>query len=499
MEHMAFRHPGTFHTLRSSLERILFSQNDRIFSMSPTALVFEERHYTLPQLEALADGLATSLRNRGVQPGGRVALMASNRPEFIVALHAIWRLAAAVVLISPAWKRREVEHALALTNPSHAVGDHEVLSGLMPMLHLDEPIVAGEPEFGDAPAPDADAVLAFSSGTTGLPKAVRHKHHSLQVAVGHWRDALGLTASDRIQIATPPSHILGLLNIMTALQTGVWMRLHRRFDVDRMLQHIQDDRITVEMAVAPIALAIASHPHLESYDLSSLRFIMWGATPVSGSVAEAVTRRTGVGWIPAYGTTELPVIACNPLDDARLDTVGRPVPGVQVRIVSLQTGEPARPGEVGEIQARAESLMAGYLPCEATRDVLSDGWYRTGDVGYLDPGGWLRITDRSKEMIKVRGFQVAPAEIEAVLHGHPAVEDCAVFGVPDGADGESVVAAVAAREPVDAAELTARVGESLASYKRVSRVVFVPEIPRLPSGKVLRRVLKERYGCTSDS
>jgi long-chain acyl-CoA synthetase len=467
--------------------------------MSPTALVFEERQYTLPQLEALADGLATSLRERGVTAGDRVALMSSNRPEFIVALHAIWRLAAVVVLISPAWKRHEVTHALAVTNPSHAVGDHDVLSDLMPMLHLDDPILEGTPQAGLAPSPDADAVLAFSSGTTGLPKAVRHSHHSLCVAVGHWRDAMGLTAGDRIQIATPPSHILGLLNIMTALQTGVWMRLHRRFDIDRMLQHIQDDRITVEMAVAPIALAIASHPKLESYDLSSLRFIMWGATPVSVGVAETVTRRTGVGWVPAYGTTELPVIACNPLDGARLDTVGRPVPGVQVRVTSSQTGEPLGAGGIGEIQARAESLMAGYLPSEATRDVLCDGWYRTGDLGYLDADGWLRITDRSKEMIKVRGFQVAPAEIETVLHEHPAVEDCAVFGVPDGADGELVVAAVATRGPVDAAELTAQVGERLASYKRLSRVVFVPEIPRLPSGKVLRRVLKERYGCTSDS
>jgi long-chain acyl-CoA synthetase len=465
----------------------------------PTALVFEERQYTLAQLDALADGLAASLSGRGVTAGKRVALMASNRPEFVVALHAIWRLAAVVVLISPAWKRHEVEHALALTNPSHAVGDHAVLSDLMPMLHLDEPISAGEPEFGSPPAPEADAVLAFSSGTTGLPKAVRHTHKSLHAAVRHWRGALGLTARDRIQIVTPPSHILGLLNIVTALQTGVWMRLHRRFDIDRMLAHIETDRITVEMAVAPIALAIAAHPHLEAYDLSSLRFIMWGATPVSASVAEAVTRRTGVGWVPAYGTTELPVIACNPLDGARLDSVGRPVPGVQVRVASLQTGEPVGPGEVGEIQARSESLMAGYLPCETTRDALCDGWYCTGDVGYLDTGGWLRITDRSKEMIKVRGFQVAPAEIEAVLHGHPAVEDCAVFGIPDGVDGESIVAAVATREPVDAAELTARVGERLASYKRLSRVVFVPEIPRLPSGKVLRRVLKERYGCTSDS
>jgi len=464
----------------------------------PTALVFDDRQYSLGQLGALADGLAARLRGRGVTAGDRVALMASNRPEFVVALHAIWRLAAAVVLISPAWKRDEVEHALALTNPSHAVGDHELLSELMPMLHLDEPIAPGEPAFG-TPPPDADAVLAFSSGTTGLPKAVRHTHTSLRAAVRHWRDALGLTLRDRIQIATPPSHILGLLNIETALQTGVWMRLHRRFDIDRVLQHIQTDRITVEMAVAPIALAIASHPCLESYDLSSLRFIMWGATPVSESVAQTVTRRTGIGWLPAYGTTELPVIACNPLDGARLDSVGRPVPGVQVRVVSLQNGEPVDPGKVGEIQARSESLMAGYLPPEATRDALCDGWYRTGDVGYLDTGGWLRITDRSKEMIKVRGFQVAPAEIEAVLHAHPAVEDCAVFGIPDSVDGESVVAAVATRAPVDAAELTARVGERLASYKSLSRVVFVPEIPRLPSGKVLRRVLKERYGCTSDS
>jgi acyl-CoA synthetase (AMP-forming)/AMP-acid ligase II len=143
--------------------------------------------------------------------------------------------------------------------------------------------------------------------------------------------------------------------------------------------------------------------------------------------------------------------------------------------------------------------MAGYLPAEATGEAVRDGWYRTGDVGWLDTGGWLRITDRLKEMIKVRGFQVAPAEIETVLHGHPGVKDCAVFGMPDGLNGEAVVAAVATCAPVDATQLTAMVDEKLASYKRLSRVVFVPEIPRLPSGKVLRRVLKERYGCTADS
>ena len=462
------------------------------------ALVFEERAYTGAQLDALAGGLAETLARRGVRAGERVALMSSNRPEFVIAVLAIWRLGAAVVLFSPAWKRAEAEHALAITEPAHAVGDHPVLAELMPMLHLDDPIAPGQGSF-TGPVPGRDAVLVFSSGTTGLPKAVRHTHASFGAAVRHWRAALGLTAADRIQVTTPPSHILGLLNIVTALETGAWMRLHRRFELDKMLHHIEADRITIEMAVAPIALALASHPKLESYDLSSLRYIMWGATPVTPSVAEIVTRRTGVGWVPAYGASELPVIACNPLDHPRLDSAGRPVPGVRLRVVSLETGMPVGPGEAGEIEVRSASLMAGYLPAGETAVALHDGWYRTGDVGHLDAGGWLRITDRSKEMIKVRGFQVAPAEVEAVLHGHPAVADCAVFGIPDAKDGEAIVAAVTSDGPIDPAELIALVGDRLASYKRPSRVVVVPEIPRLPSGKVLRRVLKERHGRTSDS
>jgi long-chain acyl-CoA synthetase len=457
----------------------------------PVALAFEQREYRLPELDTLANGMATVLEHRGVRPGERVALMSSNRPEFVIALWAIWRLGAVAVLLSPAWKRTEVENALALTTPSHAVGDHPVLAEMMPMLSLDEAVAPGQRTF-EAPSPRSDALFVFSSGTTGMPKAVRHTHASFAVAVRHWRDALGLSAADRMQIMTPPSHILGLLNIVMALQTGAWIRLHRRFDIDLMLHHIEKDRITIEMAVAPIALALAADPKLQSYDLSSLRYIMWCATPVTQSVAEAVTKRSGVNWVTAYGTSELPVIACNEIDGARLDTVGRPVPAVRVRIVSLDDGESLSPGAVGEIQVRSDSVMAGYLPSEATAQAFSDGWYRTGDVGYLDADGWLRITDRAKEMIKVRGFQVAPAEIEAVLHGHAAVEDCAVFGVPDAANGEAIVAAVKTCAAVEADELTALVGERLASYKRPTRVVFVAEIPRLPSGKVLRRVLKDR-------
>ena len=222
---------------------------------------------------------------------------------------------------------------------------------------------------------------------------------------------------------------------------------------------------------------------------------VWTGRPQWRSSRDEVTKRTGVGWISAYGTSEVPVIACCPRDQARLDTVGRPIPAV--RIVSTETGEPVEAGETGEIQVRSESAMAGYLPEDANAEAFSGGWYRTGDIGYLDDG-WLRITDRLTEMIKVRGFQVAPVEIESVLHGHPAVRDCAVFGVPDEKDGEAVIAAVATAEEVSADELDALIAGRLASYKRPRDIVFVPEIPRLPSGKALRRVLKEQYGRTSD-
>jgi len=467
------------------------------------ALAFEAQEYTYAQLDALAAGLAETLAERGVTTGDRVALMSSNRPEWVVAVQAIWRLGAAVVLFSPAWKRTETEHALAITKPAHACGDHPVLAELMPMTSLDDPILPGPvitarggpaTTARGAQNPSAEAVLVFSSGTTGLPKAVRHTHGSLRAAIGHWQHALELTQDDRIQVTTPPSHILGLLNIATALELGVWMRLHRRFDLDLMLHHIESDKITVEMAVAPIALALANHPKLESYDLSSLRFIMWGATPVMCSFAKPLPTRTGVPWVPAYGTSELPVIACNPIRHARLDSAGKPVPGVSLRVVSLESGEPVEPGETGEIQVRAASLMSGYLPAEATAEAFADGWYRTGDVGYVEPEGWVHLTDRAKEMIKVRGFQVAPAEVEGVLLGHPAVLDCAVFGVPDPVNGESVIATVTLERTAEPAELIAHVAGRLASYKKPSRVLVVDEIPRLPSGKALRRVLKERYG-----
>jgi long-chain acyl-CoA synthetase len=473
------------------------SDRDRI------ALDFEDRTFTFGDVQSHADAWAGALAAAGARRGARIALMSANRPEFVFAVYGALQLGASVVMVSPAWKADEIAHACALVDPDVGVGDAAGCAALAeqlpsaPVLALDD-----EPAGGDAPPVaddlDADAVLVFSSGTTGMPKAVRHTHRSLGHAVGHWVTALGLTDHDRFQVATPPVHILGLLNIVTAVDAGARIRLHARFDLDASLRAVADDRLTLEMAVAPIALGMANHPRLEAYDLSSLRYVMWGATPVAEEVARTVTRRTGVPWLPAYGTSEVPVIAANPVHEPgswRLDSAGLPVPGVQVRITDPDDGAVLPPGETGEIEVLSPSRMLGYLPDAATAAAFRDGWYRTGDIGWLEAEGWVHITDRLKEMIKVRGFQVAPAEIEAVLHADPGVRDCAVFGVDDPELGEAIVAAVVAADgaTIDPAALQATVADRLAGYKRIRHLVVVDEIPRLPSGKALRRQLKQDW------
>jgi long-chain acyl-CoA synthetase len=486
--------------LHDALARAATEAGDQV------AVRVDEEAWTFADLDRQSTAFAHHLASRGVGPRDRVAMMTTNRVEFPVAVHAISKLGAAAVLLSPAWKAAEVDHALSLTAPVHAVADGPAVELLADRLSADAvtdlDAVTIEPD--DAPLPtvdvgtDDDAILGFSSGTTGLPKAVRHTHRSIGRGTAHWVQALGLTGDDRFQVATPPSHILGLLNLLAAAEAGASVRLHRRFDLGEVLRRIESDRITLEMAVAPIALAMAGHPDLESLDLSSLRYIMWGATPVTASVAEAVTERTGVRWLPAYGASELPVIACNPVDrpdEWRLDSAGLPGPEVELRVVDLDTGSVLEPGEIGEIQARSPSLMQGYLPEDANEEAFVDGWYRTGDVGWLEEAGWVHLTDRSKEMIKVKGFQVAPAEVEAVLHGHPSVVDCAVFGIDDEQAGELPVAAVQLdpEQPVDATELQQLVADSLATYKQLRHVVIVETIPRLPSGKVLRRTLRDEW------
>ena len=453
--------------------------------------------WSFRDLDELSNAFARHLSGPGVGAGDRVAVMMANRVEFITTVYAISKLGAASVLLSPAWKSTEVGHALELTGPVHAVADADAAAllaeilGAVSVTDLDDAArdpFALQPRPAPIRMPPAGPPRPSSSSARARPGSPRPCATRMTPSAMRPSTGARSSASDPMtafRSRRPPSHILGLLNLLTAVAAGATVRLHRRFDLDEVLQRIASERMTLEMAVAPIALAMANHPRLEEYDLSSLRYIMWGATPVTESVARIVTERTGVRWLPAYGASELPVITANPVDRPeswRLDSAGLPPSGVELRIADLESGKVLDSGEIGEIQVLSPSVMAGYLPDEATAEAFADGWYRTGDVGWLEPEGWVHLTDRSKEMIKVSGFQVAPAEVEAVLYRHPAVLDCAVFGVADARSGEVPMAAVKVDpdQPLADGELERLVAESLATYKQLRRVVIVDEIPRLP-------------------
>ena len=406
--------------------------------------------WSFGELDGLANAFARHLAGRGVGAGDRVAVMTANRVEFVVAVHAISKLGAAAVLLSPAWKAVEVGHAVELTAPVHAVADGAGTELLADLLGADR--VTDLDDAGGARRPSSAATAArcrrrrrdTDDRRGGAGVQLRHHRASRRRCAtrtarwatppAHWVAALGLGPDDRFQVATPPSHILGLLNLLAAAAAGATRAPAPPLRPRRgAAPHRGPSGMTLEMAVAPIALAMANHPDLEDYDLSSLRYIMWGATPVTESVAEVVTERTGVRWLPAYGASELPVIAVQPRRPPRRVAARLRRPAARRRRAPRR-----RPRDAARCCLRRDrrdpgrcspSVMAGYLPDEATAEAFADGWYRTGDVGWLEPEGWVHLTDRSKEMIKVNGFQVAPAEMEAVLHGHPAVLDCAVFGV----------------------------------------------------------------------
>ncbi len=483
------------------------------------ALLHGTSRFTFRELDGWANSFARALQARGVRPGGRVGLYAPNRAEWIIALFGICKAGASAVLLGPAYRHGELAHALSLTEPSLLIADERLVehveragfSGSILTLPADEAaaerasreLVATWSGARLALALDpetTEALLPFSSGTTGLPKAVRHTHRSLVVGSLQWKIALGLGPTDRLQTFTPLAHVLGVANLGAGIAAGARHRLFERFDADLVLHSIQEDRVTVGIAVAPVALALANHPSLERFDLGSLRFFDWCATPVAVDVAKRFTERTGVHWHTAYGCSEALVLTANPVnrpDLWRLDTPGPPGCDVELRIVDVTTHEPLPPGESGEVVVRGPNVMRGYLPESANAEAfLPGGWYRTGDIGWLEPEGWLHLTDRLKEMIKVSGFQVAPAEVEGVLLGHDGVSDCAVFGVADAARGQVPRAAVVLRPgaAVSAEALIERVKRQLASYKSPVRIDFVDEIPRTASGKALRRVLVERFG-----
>jgi len=484
------------------------------------ALRFDDESFSFRELDDLGAAIADGFLHRGIGVGDRVLLATANRPEWITVLHGLSQVGAAAVLGNSSWREVELRHALSLTGCRAVVADRPVIDQLIgTSVELPELRVSlddGAPEgwvplsqvVDDAatsaatvPELDADlsrleAVLPFSSGTTGLPKAVRHTHQSLTNAVVQRVAMFGLSDTDRLQLFLPLFTAFGPLVTLAAFASGASVRLFRRFDAQAVLQNMEDEGITMTFGSAGVALALRDQPNLEDFDLSSLRHMIWGATPVSIDVAEEVTRRAGIRWLVAYACTETG-IANNPVHEPerwRLDSPGLPLPDTELRVRDLESGADVPDGAQGEIVVRGPATMLGYLPEAADADAfVDDGWLRTGDIGWIEPEGWVHVTDRAKEMIKVSGFQVAPAELEQLLLTNPEVADCAVYGIPDARTGEAPKAAVvrALGSDLTADEVTAYVAERLARYKHLRAVVFVDAIPRNSGGKVLRRVLRD--------
>jgi long-chain acyl-CoA synthetase len=485
------------------------------------ALRHDDAVLTFRELEGCVNAFSSALAARGVTRGSRVALAAGNRPEWIIAHLAVQQAGGAVVMVNPQWKPGEFTHALAVTRPQLAIADAAAagsLAGNLPGISLDRDGPAGWGSFwdelaahpGTRPADAAgagwgslDAVLPFSSGTTGLPKAVRHTHASLLANVMSWKSAALIGEDDRLLFFFPLFHVYGVMAMFSAIASGASLRLHGRFEADAVLSRIEQERITISFAAAPVAVTLAAHDELERYDLSSLRYLVWGATPMVTELAARITARTGVPWIQGYGASEAPILHATPVKDRdqwRLDSPGLPVSDLRVKVVDLATRAELPPGACGEILVSGPNVMAGYLPDSANSDAFEEGWLRTGDVGWVEPDGWIHLTDRAKEMLKVNAFQVAPAELEQVLFSHPAVVDCCVYGLPDRVLGELPKAAVVLSEPgsVSAEELMEWVARHVAAYKRIRAIAFCEAIPRTPSGKALRRELRAADVETAD-
>jgi acyl-CoA synthetase (AMP-forming)/AMP-acid ligase II len=328
-------------------------------------------------------------------------------------------------------------------------------------------------------------------------------HRNLVANIAQSEASLPLAVGDVVVAVLPFFHIYGLQVILNGgLRAGATLVVFPRFELESFLRAVQEHRATWAFVVPPIALVLAKHPSVDGYDLGSLRYILSGAAPLSADLARAVTRRVGCRILQGYGMTETsPVTHVNSRAasmEAKPGSVGPLVGSTEGRIVDPALGSDLGPGEQGEIWVRGPQIMKGYLDRpEATAAMIdAERWLRTGDIGYVDEDGDFFVVDRLKELIKYKGCPVAPAELEALLLTHPAVADCAVIPSPDDEAGEVPKAFVVPREAVTPEELMAWVAERVAPTKRVRRLEMIDQIPKSPSGKILRRVLveKERRG-----
>ena len=474
------------------------------------------RTYSFAELSDVIHRLAGGLVARGFAPGDTLALMAPNLPEYAIIFHAVAVAGGVVTTVNPTYGADEVAFQLRDAGATELVTVGifaEVAKEAITGTEISEVItidgVAGttalDSIFGDpiqqSPVNPVDdvVVLPYSSGTTGLPKGVMLTHHNLVANICQCDHAIVYQPDGEVALAFLPFfHIYGMQVLMNGLlANGVTVVTLPRFDLDQALSLVQEHRITRFFAVPPVVLALAKHPAVDSYDLSSLVQVFSGAAPLGAEIAMEAEKRIGCEVVQGYGMTELsPVSHTTPPGMFKAGSSGVTVSNTESRIVDPDTGEDQPFGERGELWVRGPQVMKGYLNNpEATAATLdSDGWLHTGDVAIIDEDHHMTIVDRVKELIKYNGFQVPPAELEALLITHPEVNDVAVIGIPDESAGELPKAFIV-RSPgseVTAEDLQAFVAEHVASYKHIRLVEFIDEIPKSASGKILRRLLRDQ-------
>jgi acyl-CoA synthetase (AMP-forming)/AMP-acid ligase II len=478
------------------------------------------KEYTYQWLEDNSSALAASLAGMGVEPGDHIALWMKNSLEYILSFYGILKAGGVVVPISTHYGEREVLHQLRETEVKGMIASntlYALMGNLVSEVRKLRFVVLegeGEPPLGTLlfssllvrsdrldrsigiDPMERVAVLPFSSGTTGLPKGVMLTHFNLLSDLYQLVQVQEVSANDVFINQLPFFHIYGMTVLMgQSILAGATQVLASRFHpVDEFLSLFEIYRPTLFFTVPLIVQEFCHHPRVPTMDWSHLRYVNTGGAILSPDVQERFTQITGVPVMQGYGLTESsPTTHVNPIRKIKVGSIGIPLSLTEDKIVDPETGTELEPREVGELWVQGPQVMKGYYNNpEASAQVLVDGWLRTGDLAWKDEDGYVYIVDRLKEVIKCKGFQVAPAEIENILVSHPGIKDAAVIGECHSEYGEVPVAYVVLHEkarlsPEAVIEFAA---QGLAKYKRLSRVVFAETIPRSASGKVLRRLLK---------
>lgn len=434
------------------------------------------RTVTYDELGALADAAATRLRSRGVGPGSVVELRFPNSIDFAVALLAVARTGAAACLVGHSLIDAEASRLSALAGTTHRVELDDLAPG-----HADDFVPAD---------PDTVAAVPFSSGTTGLPKGVELTHRSITANAAQFNAALaasGIGEGTRVAAPLPFSHIYGLNTLLlSSLAAGRHVFTAARFDLTEFARAHRERAIELSFIAPPIALALANSPAVDPADFAACAHMVCGAAPLDEALAQRVEERLGIVMLQGYGTTESsPVTHVGIAGKSNPGTIGFAIPNTQFRVVDLDTGAELPDGRDGELQIRGPQVMRGYLDNpEATSNAIVGGWLRTGDIARVNPDATVTVVDRAKDVFKYHGFQIAPAELEALMLTHPQIDDVAVAergGVPK--------AFVVKQGLLDEAQVMEWVAARVTAYKKVRAVAFLEAIPRNAAGKILRKDL----------